>query len=165
VRCGRCSLAIICFAGASGCSYASDRLRDAADVFTLTIGAGLGVQPRIGPLTTGAMLNAELGGLRGGCFEEYRFDVNGGFLFATGFQIWPVPCDAADRRGKAWPWMFTQTAWWPYELEGPKGGGFPIPACYFTRRRPPNSSSTCARLEGLFGTARPVAGRAPGSWA
>ena len=53
----------------SGCtSFMTNRGRDCADVFTATVGVGLGVTAQVGPAKTG--LGYEMGGygLRGGCF-------------------------------------------------------------------------------------------------
>ena len=50
----------------AGCGYLSDRGRDVADVFTLTIGGGLGGTARVGPVHTGLFLGADVAGVRGG---------------------------------------------------------------------------------------------------
>ena len=45
----------------SGCSmpYLSDRRRDIADIFTATIGVGLGGKVRAGPVQTGLLVQAD----------------------------------------------------------------------------------------------------------
>lgn len=52
----------------SGCAtgYWADRGRDAADVFTLTLGIGAGVKGRVGPLQVAAIDNTDVIGLRAG---------------------------------------------------------------------------------------------------
>lgn len=54
----------------SGCSspYFANRGRDAADIFTFTIGQGIGAKARVGPLQTGIFWNEDFAGLRGGGF-------------------------------------------------------------------------------------------------
>lgn len=56
--------------GMTGCAsakgYFVDRGRDAADVFTVTIGRGVGVKAKVGPLQTGFILNQDVVGLRCG---------------------------------------------------------------------------------------------------
>ena len=131
VRSGARLLLVAGCAVAPACTYASDRLRDAADVVTLTWGLGAGVQPRVGPLTTGLMANAEYGGLRGGCIDAWSGRLDHWFVFAFGSQTWPVG-EPSRRRGKAMPWIVTQTAWWPYVVPPPKGDTIPVPASYFT---------------------------------
>jgi len=56
----------------SGCAtpYLSDRRRDIADIFTATIGVGLGGKVRAGPVQTGLLLQADGLGLRGGTFPD-----------------------------------------------------------------------------------------------
>jgi len=57
-------------AGVTGCAstrgYLVDRGRDAADIFTATVGAGVGAKARVGPLRAGLFLNHDAFGLRGG---------------------------------------------------------------------------------------------------
>jgi len=52
----------------------ADRGRDAADVFTLTIGTGAGGKIRVGPIQLAAVENADLVGLRAG---QFMLDGNG----------------------------------------------------------------------------------------
>ena len=53
-----------------GCSspYFANRGRDAADIFTFTIGKGGGAKARVGPLQAGLFFNEDFAGLRGGGF-------------------------------------------------------------------------------------------------
>ena len=55
---------------AAGCastgSYLADRRRDAADIFTASIGFGAGAKARVGPVDGGACASFDMVGLRGG---------------------------------------------------------------------------------------------------
>jgi hypothetical protein len=60
-----CLLSALC----SGCAttgYMGDRMRDAGDIFTATVGVGGGAKARVGPVTAGLFLNSDKAGLRGG---------------------------------------------------------------------------------------------------
>ena len=57
-------MAMSCGGCATG--YLGDRGRDAADIFTLTMGIGSGVRARVGPVHVAAINNADLVGLRAG---------------------------------------------------------------------------------------------------
>ena len=61
-------LLLIWTAGCSSTGYLAARGRDAADIFTFTVGAGDGAKVRVGPLQVAAVKNADLVGLRGGEF-------------------------------------------------------------------------------------------------
>lgn len=64
----------------SGCAtsgYLADRGRDAADIFTLGVGAGAGAKARVGPFQTGLMADLPLAGLRGG---ELTSNTRGGWF-------------------------------------------------------------------------------------
>ena len=51
----------------TGCAtYMVDRGRDAADVFTVTVGGGVGAKARIGPANAGLIFQNDKYGLRGG---------------------------------------------------------------------------------------------------
>jgi len=71
-------LAAIAFAGlTAGCAtpgYWTDRARDGADIFTVTVGSGLGGKVQVGPIKTGILLNNDLYGLRGGAFGDQSGD-------------------------------------------------------------------------------------------
>ncbi len=56
----------------TGCAspYMVDRGRDAADILTVTVGGGLGVKGRLGPIQTGLILQGDAYGLRGGYFGD-----------------------------------------------------------------------------------------------
>ena len=53
---------------AFGCAspYMAHRGRDAGDIFTATIGAGLGAKARVGPVNVGLYLGGDKLGWRGG---------------------------------------------------------------------------------------------------
>lgn len=64
---------VLLLVGVTGCAtsaYFTDRKRDAADVFTLTVGTGGGVEARVGPVQAALFFNRDSAGLRGG--EWYR---------------------------------------------------------------------------------------------
>jgi hypothetical protein len=56
---------------ASTKAYFVDRGRDAADVVTVTVGAGLGAKARIGPLHAGILASFDAMGIRGGHIGGY----------------------------------------------------------------------------------------------
>jgi len=58
------SLAVLC--GGCSTSYWLNRGRDAADIFTVCVGAGVGAKARVGPVHVGAIFDNHLLGLRGG---------------------------------------------------------------------------------------------------
>ena len=64
----------------------ADRGRDAADIFTLTIGTGAGGKLRVGPIQLAAVENADLVGLRSG---QFTFDGNG--LVLNDETYMPIP--------------------------------------------------------------------------
>ena len=69
----KCFLSLIfCISaiGATGCTttYWVDRGRDAADIFTVGVGYGIGVQGRVGPLVPGIGMHASVIGLESGEF-------------------------------------------------------------------------------------------------
>jgi len=60
---------LVLLATAAGCSapgYWADRERDAADIFTFTVGEGWGVKARAGFVNVGLFWNSDFWGLRGG---------------------------------------------------------------------------------------------------
>ena len=94
-------LALAC-AGCSTSGYLANRGRDAADVFTLTLGAGTGVKGRVGPLMLAAEQNADLVGLRGGAFFA-----GGNGLILNDEAYLPIPVISASsilkrQRGPQW---------------------------------------------------------------
>jgi hypothetical protein len=70
---GRLALALLGAICASGCGtpgVLGDRARDAADVFTLSAGSGVGVRARAGPVHAGVIADIGTTGLRGGRFQN-----------------------------------------------------------------------------------------------
>lgn len=59
-------------AGCGTTGYLANRSRDAADIFTATVGTGVGAKVRIGPVQAGLLAAFDMYGLRGGCFGELR---------------------------------------------------------------------------------------------
>jgi hypothetical protein len=61
----------------SGCvgarGYFTDRWRDAKDVFTVSVGTGIGAKARVGPVNAGLFLNSDAAGLRGGEFFYFPY--------------------------------------------------------------------------------------------
>ena len=54
----------------SGCAtYVRDRVADAGDIFTATVGTGIGVTAKAGPIHTGLGFDIDIYGLRGGEFD------------------------------------------------------------------------------------------------
>ena len=65
----------------TGCaaSYWTDRGRDAADIFTVTVGVGGGAKARAGPIHGGLFVGQDKAGLRGG--EARSYSVSGCEVF------------------------------------------------------------------------------------
>ena len=63
-------IAVVVIASMTGCAstkaYFIDRGRDAADIFTVTVGEGGGAKARVGPLQIGLWGNHDVAGLMGG---------------------------------------------------------------------------------------------------
>lgn len=57
----------------AGCAqpYWANRVRDAADIFTVAAGVGAGASVRMGPVAAGLTESADLAGLRGGRFARF----------------------------------------------------------------------------------------------
>jgi hypothetical protein len=73
-------LAVAVLAGicGSGCTsaYWMDRGRDAADIFTLSVGTGVGAKARVGPVGAGLLYYRDVAGLRGGQLQQFAADAN-----------------------------------------------------------------------------------------
>ena len=76
---------LVATAGLAGCStaYWSDRGRDAADIFTATVGVGFGARARVGPLHAGLFYGGDKAGLRGGELRSYSLRGDDWFSVAT----------------------------------------------------------------------------------
>lgn len=65
-------LMIVCITALciSGCAnpnaYLADRIQDAGDIFTATVGVGAGADAKVGPLNVGLLANHDKAGIRGG---------------------------------------------------------------------------------------------------
>jgi hypothetical protein len=59
---------LVLSAGCASTGYWGARGRDAADIFTFTVGAGDGAKVRVGPIQVAAVKTADLAGLRAGQF-------------------------------------------------------------------------------------------------
>ena len=63
------AVSLVLAVGLTGCAssgYLADRGRDAADIFTASVGVGAGAKARVGPFTAGMFVNSDVAGLRGG---------------------------------------------------------------------------------------------------
>ena len=62
------TLLVVTVACGTGCAtgYWVDRGRDAADVFTATVGCGVGAKGRLGPINVGLAFDSTIAGVRGG---------------------------------------------------------------------------------------------------
>ncbi len=90
-------LMIVCIAALcmSGCAnpnaYLADRIHDAGDIFTATVGFGAGATAKVGPLNVGLLANHDKAGLRGGALfnsssitaEQYDMLAVGSTKFLT----------------------------------------------------------------------------------
>ncbi len=59
-------VALVLPAGCGTSGYLAMRRQDAADIVTVSVGAGIGMKARVGPLGTGVLMDSPLAGLRGG---------------------------------------------------------------------------------------------------
>ena len=65
-----CVLVFVVATFGSGCAtYVRDRVADAGDIFTATVGTGIGVTAKAGPIHSGLGFDIDLYGLRGGEFD------------------------------------------------------------------------------------------------
>ena len=89
-------IAITAILGLNGCAsskaYLVNRGRDAADIFTATIGLGVGAKARVGPLQTGLLIQSDLLGMRGGAFP-FVYDQGQYEVFST-IDLQVVYCGA-----------------------------------------------------------------------
>jgi hypothetical protein len=63
-------LIALCGTGCSTPGALGHRARDAADIFTLSVGSGVGVRARVGPVHAGLIADIGTTGLRGGQFQR-----------------------------------------------------------------------------------------------
>ncbi len=67
------TVALVLVLVSSGCAtapYFSQRGRDAADIFTCTVGAGVGAKVRLGPLQAGLLAHTDMFGVRNGTVRQ-----------------------------------------------------------------------------------------------
>lgn len=127
-------IGVLCIAMTAGCAstgYLSHRGRDAADIFTCSLGTGLGVKARVGPVHAGLLANVDGGGLRGGRWEKLGVPTGNEFeIVCIGGEGY-YPDGSAARRGKSFqaggkcPFLTTSLS--PYD------GSNKYPAYYYTQ--------------------------------
>jgi hypothetical protein len=110
---------------ATGCAtpYMTDRGRDAADVFTATVGYGIGGKAQIGPIQTGLFANRDCLGLRGGTcavWDVPPFGENDTFeldLFICRMGIFNPNSGLADKRHKDLMTVGLGPITWPFYMD------------------------------------------------
>jgi len=94
----------------TGCAatkgYFVDRGRDAKDVFTATVGLGLGAKARVGPLHAGLLVNHDVVGLRDGAFGYYTLSMGRGDGVALEYEATVIPVPGPYREGLFGNWAF-----------------------------------------------------------
>ena len=94
------------FTGCASTGYLGDRLHDAGDIFTATVGQNYGAKARVGPFRAGLFCGLDYAGLRAGeiglpfhpkSYEEH-IDLEATFISAEVFH--PADLETAKRRGK-----------------------------------------------------------------
>jgi hypothetical protein len=107
----------------AGCAtpYMADRGRDAADIFTATIGVGGGARARVGPVHAGVVpFNVGSFGLRGGCWDN---DFSGMTYTEQDFMI--IPLSEIDTSGGEYVRGFAVTGYTPdSRVATERGKGF-----------------------------------------
>lgn len=93
---------VAAMAGCSAPAYWADRKRDAADIFTFTIGEGWGLKARVSFVNVGAFYNSDFWGLRCGTAFALSRDKRWRHI---GEVVSPVPLPV--QVGHMSPW------WWP----------------------------------------------------
>lgn len=77
---------------ASSKAYFTDRGRDAADIFTFTIGRGIGgAKVRTGPVCVAVFQNENLAGLQNGeffCAKSWEWDLRASIVADYGIDLW-----------------------------------------------------------------------------
>lgn len=99
------SLLIVLTCG-TGCTtaYLLDRGRDAADVFTCTVGVGVGVKAKAGPVESGLILQGDSFGLRGGTTPKDKGKSYDLMLLFGGFETYKTM--EPDTRNKEYQAFF-----------------------------------------------------------
>lgn len=82
--------AALCIGGCASGGYVGNRLNDAADIATITLGTGAGAKARVGPIQLALIKNSDLVGLRAG-----QVFCNGNDLLANDeLYVLPFPLPA-----------------------------------------------------------------------
>lgn len=74
------SIACALCSGCTSSAYLQDRLHDGADIFTATVGKGIGAQTRVGPLHAGFVAVGDKAGLRGGALHPLSMSSGPGYI-------------------------------------------------------------------------------------
>ena len=103
-------IAMALVASMAGCAstkgYLVDRGRDTRDLFTATVGAGLGAKARVGPLHAGVVVNHDLAGLRDSAFGYYTLSMGRGNGVACEYEATVIPVPGPFREGLLGNWAF-----------------------------------------------------------
>ena len=144
----------------SGCAvrgFCVDRGRDAADIFTATVGYGYGAKARVGPVGTGWFINSDRAGLRGGHFfigvsefEAEPFELTTFFFHGSGGKdVWPMCSEDAfvmQDEGMPRPKSYTAGGMLPLLTSVPSGDYHWSAECHH--------STQLEVATGLWGTVR-----------
>lgn len=87
------SLMLLC-TGCAAPGLVSDRLHDAADVVTLTVGLGTGAKARVGPVQAALIKTSDIAGLRAGSWFADGLDL----VYNDEFYVLPLPLRGMARR-------------------------------------------------------------------
>lgn len=92
-------LAMVVIANMTGCAspYTTNRVRDAADIFTATVGVGAGAKARVGPFHAGIFGNHDIVGLRGGTIDIFGLDPKRSFALDIETLLIPIPGPYRDK--------------------------------------------------------------------
>lgn len=93
-------LFVLC-SGCTSTGYLGNRMRDAGDIFTASVGVGTGAKVRVGPVQVGLMANIDMFGLRGGRYGDVTW-----YETATRETIAPYPYKMHPFSEKQYPWEY-----------------------------------------------------------
>ena len=101
---------VLLFTLCSGCAstgYLGNRMRDAGDIFTATVGKGGIAKARLGPFRTGIFVGEDIAGLRAGeiffpsdVFDKWEENEDICFLWVSAEIFEPGGLQIAKKRGK-----------------------------------------------------------------
>lgn len=94
------ALSVLC-AGCRSSGYFGNRSRDAADIFTATVGFGAGTKVRVGPFQIGVLYNIDTYGLRGGQWGQTIW-----YETLTRDATIPYPIRTQPYQPKLYPWEY-----------------------------------------------------------